>query len=239
MRAIPTLHEVDFGESVTWAPPAGTARYHAWIKTDSHTWFDDRDPSDMTYGGHSPRWAQVAGYDVENDVALDFSVVVAAKPAPNIEVTASGINVGWQLALGLFDGHDPEVLMVTALTPGLRARGPVLGRRKARGNEKSTLAASLDGAKVMSVDRYRLPTPNSTDAGTIAAQERRLLQTLLNTREKVAASSGQAKVMQTEGEGHELMELAALDRRVAEVRARIVWFDTAAAGNALPRAEYW
>ena len=125
---------------------------------------------------------------------------------------ASGIEVGWQVALALFDGHDPEVLMVTALTPD---------------------------AKVMSIDRFRLPTPNSTDAGTIAAQERRLLQTLLNTREKVAASGGKAKVMQTEGDGHELMELAALDRRVAEVRERIVWFDTAAMGNALPRAEYW
>ena len=212
MRAIPTLHEVDFGESVTWAPPAGAARYHVWIKTDSHTWFDDRDPSDMTYGGNSPRWAQVAGYDVENDVALDFSVVVAAKPVPNIEVTADGIEVGWQSALALFDGHDPEVLMVTALA---------------------------GDAKVMSIDRFRLPTPNSTDAGTIAAQERRLLQTLLNSREKVAASGGKAKVMGTEGEGRELMELAALDRRVAEVRARITWFDTAAMGNALPRAEYW
>ena len=212
MRAIPTLHEVDFGESLTWAPPAGAARYHVWIKTDSHTWFDDRDPSDMTYGGNSPRWAQVAGYDVENDVALDFPVAVAAKPAPNIELTASGIEVGWQVALALFDGHDPEVLMVTALTPD---------------------------AKVQSLDRYRLPTPNNTDASTIASQERRLLQTLLNVREKVAASGGKAKVMQTEGEGHELMELAALDRRVAEIRARIVWFDSAAVGNSLPRAEFW
>ena len=174
MRAIPTLHEVDFGESVTWVPPAGAARYHVWIKTDSHTWFDSSDPSDMTYGGNSPRWAQVAGYDVENDVALDFSVVVAAKPVPDIEVTASGIDVGWQLALGLFDGHDPEVLMVTALTPD---------------------------AKVMSIDRFCLPTPTSTDAGTIAAQERRLLQTLLNTREKVAASGARRRSCRPRAKG--------------------------------------
>ena len=213
MRAIPTLHEVDFGESVTWVPPAGAARYYVWVKTDSHTWFDDRDPSDMTYGGNSPRWAQVAGFDVANAAVLDFPVAVAAKPsAPNIELTAAGIEVGWQTTLSLFDGHDPEVMMITSMTPD---------------------------AKVMSIDRFRLPTPNSTDASTIASQERRLLQTLLNSREKVAASGGKAKVMQTEGEGHELMELAALDRRVAEVRARIVWFDTAAAGNALPRAEFW
>ena len=40
-----------------------------------------------------------------------------------------------------------------------------------------------------------------------------------------------------EGDG-EMMDLAALDRRVAEVRARIVWYETAAGGNALRRAEY-
>ena len=101
-------------------------------------------------------------------------MVVAAKPVPDIEVTASGIDVGWQLALGLFDGHDPEVLMVTALTPD---------------------------AKVMSIDRFRLPTPTSTDAGTIAAQERRLLQTLLNTREKVAASGARRRSCRPRAKG--------------------------------------
>ena len=55
----------------------------------------------------------------------------------------------------------------------------------------------------------------------------------------MAAAGGRAKVTGTEGEGSELMDLAALDRRVAEVRARIVWFDTAAGGNSLPRAEHW
>ena len=61
----------------------------------------------------------------------------------------------------------------------------------------------------------------------------------MREKREMSCDFNQAKVMQTEGDGHELMELAALDRRVAEVRARIVWFDTAAAGNALPRAEFW
>ena len=212
MRATPTLHEIDFGESIAWVPPDGAARFHVWTKTDAYSWFDDKDPSDMTYGGTAPRWTQVAGFDVENGAALDIDVNVSVKPGPTFDVGAAGVVVDWQSALVLFGGYDPDVLMVTAMTAD---------------------------AKVMSIDRYRLPSPNSTDAATIAAQERRLLQTLLNSREKVAASGGKAKVTASESDGYELMELAALDRRVAEVRARIRWFELAAAGNAMPRAEHW
>ena len=169
MRAIPTLHEVDFGESLTWAPPAGTARYHVWIKTDSpYVVRFDRDPSDMTYGGNSPRWAQVAGYDVDGGVVLDFPVAVNAKPIPDIELTASGIDVGWQLALGLFDGHDPEVLMVTALTPD---------------------------AKVMSIDRFRLPTPNQH-----RREHHRLAGTAVTS--DLAQHPGEGRGQRRQGEGH-------------------------------------
>ena len=36
------------------------------------------------------------------------------------------------------------------------------------------------------------------------------------------------------------MPIAVIDRRIAEVRARDgVWFEQAAQGNTLPRAEYW
>ena len=210
MNVSPLRHSIEYGETLRWLPPPGTSRFILWTKTDPHTWLDDGDPGDRTYGGGSPRWAQLSGYDIEADAALDLPE--AGPELTAIELTAAGIVVGWQSALAIFDGHDPEVLMVTA----------------------------ADGAgKVIAIDRFRLPAPNSTDAGTIAAQERRLLQTLLNSRERVAAAGGKAKVDSGEGTGHELMDLAALDRRVAEVRARIVWFDTAAGGNALPRAEHW
>ena len=152
----------------------------------------------------------MAGWDVVNDAALD---VPGKRPGGiGIAVSAAGVTVQWQDALALFDGYDPEVLMVSA----------------------------LDGnGRVACIDRFVLPSPNSSDAATIAAQERRLLQTLLNSRERVAGAGGMVRVDGGEGIGHELMDLAALDRRVAEVRARIVWYETAAGGNALPRAEYW
>ena len=42
-----------------------------------------------------------------------------------------------------------------------------------------------------------------------------------------------------EGIGEEFESVAVLDRRIAEVRSRIAWFEAAANGNILPRMETW
>ena len=99
---------------------------------------------------------------------------------------------------------------------------------------------SYDGdGKATTIDRYSVPAPSSTDANVIAAQERKVLQNLLVARETAASTGGRKKVgEETLGEV-EYESLAVLDRRIAEVRARIVWFEQAAAGNVLPRQEYW
>ena len=91
----------------------------------------------------------------------------------------------------------------------------------------------------MQIDRFAVPAPNTTDASTIAAQERRLLQTLLHARERAAGTGGVRKHDQGEGIGDEYESLAVLDRRIAETRARVAWFEQATDGNTLPRAEYW
>ena len=129
-----------------------------------------------------------------------------------LSLGGGGVTGSWQALIALFDGYDNEVVLVTA--------------QDAAG-------------KLISSDRYALPSPNSTDAASMAAQERKLLQTLLVQRANLALVAGHAKVTTPDGTMVERVDLAALDRRVAELRARIVWFDHAAAGNALPRAEYW
>ena len=100
------------------------------------------------------------------------------------------------------------------------------------------IAYDGDG-RAMQIDRFAVPAPNATDASTIAGQERRLLQTLLQARERAAGTGGVRKHDEGEGVGDEYESLAALDRRIAETRARVAWFEQAAEGNALPRAEYW
>ncbi len=125
---------------------------------------------------------------------------------------AGGVAGSWQVLIGLSDGFDAEVAMVTAQD--------VAGR-------------------LLCIDRYFLPAPNSTDAAAMAATERKLLHVLLTQRASLAEVAGHTKVSTPDGTMVERMDFAALDRRVAELRARIVWFDTAAMGNALPRAEFW
>ena len=50
---------------------------------------------------------------------------------------------------------------------------------------------------------------------------------------------GHVKVRTADGTEVERIPIAVIDRRVAEVRARIAWFEAAARGNGLPRAEFW
>ena len=125
-------------------------------------------------------------------------------------LAADGVAAPWPMLIAAFDGYDPAIAQITA--------------------------QDADG-RLIAIDRYSLPMPNSTDAETIAAQERALLVKLLETRAAVA-SSAHSKVA-SEGWDYERMDLAALDRRVAEVRARIAWFEQAAAGNVMPRVELW
>ena len=81
---------------------------------------------------------------------------------------------------------------------------------------------------------------SSVNAASVAAQERRLLKQLLEMRSGLASmQSGHIKVKTPDGTEVERMEIAVIDRRVAEVRARIAWFEQAAAGNTLPAAVYW
>ena len=129
-----------------------------------------------------------------------------------LSLGGGGVTGSWQALIALFDGFDNEVVLVTA--------------QDAAG-------------KLISSDRYALPSPNSTDAASMAAQERKLLQTLLVQRANLAEVGGHAKVSTPDGTMVERVSHAAIDRRVAEVRARVRWFELAAAGNTMPRAEHW
>ena len=130
-----------------------------------------------------------------------------------IPITGPRIDMAWGVLLEAFDGFDPEILQVTAA--GLNDR-------------------------LISIDVYALPHPTSTNAASIAAQERRFLKSLLEMRLGIAGLEGaHIRIKDPSGTEVERMELAAIDRRVAEVRARIAWFEQAAGGNIMPRQEHW
>ena len=68
----------------------------------------------------------------------------------------------------------------------------------------------------------------------ITAQERQTLQSLLVARDQAVGRSGVIEMF----EGEKFESLAVLDRRIAECRARIAWFEAAADGNDLPGASW-
>ena len=188
------LHLIDFGESLLWEPPAGTAEFYVWGK--------------LTADHPIMRWKRVAGYNV-----LTGTRVSVPEASGNISIPGGRIEMTRSDLLLVFDGFDPELFQVTAHDEDMR---------------------------VISIDVYSIPAPTSTNAASIAAQERRVLKDLLDMRLGLAGMhGGHVKVVTPDGTEVERMPIAVIDRRISEVRARIAIFEQAAEGNDLPRATYW
>ena len=167
-------------------------------------------PGRRSTRGAPPTWKEIGGFDIAGRAVIEAT----DKLIEGFEsvATATGFTVLWTTMMDLAGGLDNEVMQLVAYDEDGRAT---------------------------QIDRFAVPAPNATDASTIAGQERRLLQTLLQARERAAGTGGVRKHDEGEGVGDEYESLAALDRRIAETRARVAWLEQAAEGNALPRAEYW
>ena len=155
------------------------------------------------------RWRRLAGWDVANGATL---VIPDAPAMPSLLLVGPAVALMWSELLGLFDGYDNEVAQITA--------------------------HGADGA-MLTRDVYLLPQPTATNASAIAGQERKVLKLLIAQREKSYEVAGHMRVQSADGSALEREPLATLDRRIAEVRARVAWFEAAAEGNALPRQEFW
>ena len=189
-----THHQIDFGESLRWEPPAGTAKFFVWGK--------------RTVSNEIMRWKRVAGFNVATGMRI-----TVPESSGNIIIPSGRIDMTWSDLLIVFDGFDPELFQVTAHDEDMR---------------------------VISIDIYSLPAPTITNAASIAAQERRLLKQLLEMRSGLASmQGGHIRVSTPDGTEVERMEIAVIDRRVAEVRARIAWFEQAAAGDVMPGVSFW
>ena len=155
------------------------------------------------------RWHRIAGWDVANNTV---ETLADAPGSPTLALAGAEVALAWAELLALFDGFDNEIIQITAHDEA----GALLAR-----------------------DVFLLPDPTATNAASIAGQERRVLAKLLRRRETIYDVAGIMKVSSADGSALEREPIAVLDRRIAEVRARVAWFEQAAAGNALPRAEFW
>ena len=156
----------------------------------------------------------MGGWNILTDAFIpppEFTGSITA-PATGFEdvASAAGFAVDWNT-------------LATATASGLR--------------EALMVVAYVDGLATLKT-MFRVPASSAIDPVVIAAQERRLLQSLLLIRDKRAGSGGIIKQDQGEAGAEEFESLAVLDRRIAECRARIAWFEQAAEGNDLPGAAW-
>ena len=133
----------------------------------------------------------VGGYDITADSVINAEAKDSGVTGFSTIAAAGGVTIRWAALMGLADGLETEVVQIVAY--------------------------DADG-RAMQIDRYAVPAPSSTSASVIAAQERRLLQSLLLSRERAASTGGVRKIGADDGGGDEYESLAVLDRRVAEVR---------------------
>ena len=217
MSRTPTdIIEVEFGEDTRYTPPPGADRWTAFRRTDimpAMSLSGLANPN-ITHGGEPPTWAVMGGWDIAADQYLplpEFTGSIAA-PATGFEhvASAAGFAVDWNTLASATASGLREALMVVAYQNGLATHKTI----------------------------FRVPAASAIDPTVVAAQERRLLQSLLLTRDQRAGSGGIIKLDHGEGGGEEFESLAVLDRRIAEVRARIAWFEQAAEGNDLPGAAW-
>ena len=209
--------EIEFGEDARYSPPAGAERWSAFSRTDLLSSLNDepRGSPLITHGGHPPQWALIGGWNITADTFIP-PPSTAGSPRANVTgfedaASTAGFAIEW-------------ATLAAASASGLR--------------EPLMVLAYVDGKAVMRTI-FRTPASSAIDPTVIAAQERLLLQSLLRSRDQRAGSGGIIKHDHGEGSGEEFESLAVLDRRIAECRARIAWFEQAAQGNILPRAEYW
>ena len=127
------------------------------------------------YGGAPPTWKEIGGFDIAGGAVIEAT----DKLIEGFEsvATATGFTVLWTTMMDLAGGLDNEVMQIVAYDEDGRAT---------------------------QIDRFAVPVPNATDASTIAGQERRLLQTLLQARERAAGTGGVRKHDEGEGVGDEL-----------------------------------
>ena len=219
MNRTPTeIIDVEYGEDTRYSPPPGADRWSAFSRTDILSSLNDeaRGSHLITHGGHPPQWAIAGSWDIAAGVFIPPPSTTES-PRANVSgfegaASAAGFAIEW-------------ASLAAASTSGLR--------------EVLLVLAYVDG-KAISRTVFRTPASSAIDPVVIAAQERLVLQSLLRTRDQRAGAGGIIKHDHGEGIGRGIRDrLAVLDRRIAECRARIAWFEAAAEGNNLPRAVYW
>ena len=64
-RVTPNQHHIEYGEDLSWSPPAGAVKFLVWGQPRVLT-FDDLGvgATEIAYGGPAPAWTEIGGFDI-------------------------------------------------------------------------------------------------------------------------------------------------------------------------------
>ena len=67
-RVTPNQHHIEYGEDLSWSPPAGAVKFLVWGQPRVLT-FDDLGvgATEIAYGGPAPAWTEIGGFDIAAD----------------------------------------------------------------------------------------------------------------------------------------------------------------------------
>ena len=152
-------------------------------------------------------------------------------------VEAGGFDIERDVAIDAPDGNLAD-LVLSALVASLPWAAVNLLAGEGVREALQIISYDTDG-RAIRTDRYQVPVEMASDLDTIIAVETQYLGELLYQRQAATSTQGIRDLQLPDGRRETYASIEALDKRVQEVRARLAWFEAAAAGSVLPRNEYW
>ena len=218
---------VYYGEPLTWEPPSGAGSFR--------TWFVESVDS-------GARWFECGGYNLLIDEVIpaperDFGDSVSTD---SYERFGRAQPEGARLAVEA-DRHVEGLLEDLAITAeGVRLPWAAVNKIAALRLLQPFQVISYNAAgRAESLYRFEFPIDSASPLDEIIQSERAYLAVLLQQRLDVTDTGGVRERREVEGQGEVFGSIEVLDRRVQEIRARIRWFESYAAGSAMPRQELW
>ena len=151
-------------------------------------------------------------------------------------IEAGGFDIERDVAIDAPDGNLAD-LVLSALVATLP--WAAVNLLAGEGIREALQIISYDtDVRAIRTDRYQVPVEMASDLDTIIATETEFLGQLCWRARMRRTRTGRHAGM-PDGRKESYRNLETLDVRVQEIRARLAWFEAAAAGNVLPRSEFW
>ena len=183
---------------------------------------------------------------VQYGESLDFDVIVDATsyllwareaPTPGARWIAQG---GYNIAGDVVIAAPASAVVVPLFeAAGFTIDWPEIDLIAQEGEREALQVISYVDGRASMIDRYQVPVIDASSPNVVIAQEREILALLLEQRKEAADTGGMTELTLPDGRAEKYADVMVLDRRIAEVRARIAWFGSAARGVSVPGLRLW